>query len=86
VKNNRTAPITVEIQDQLPVSNNQEIEVTVDQISAAQHDLATGFLKWNFNIDPGKLQTVKMGYTVKYPKTVTLQFKKMKAVECPAFL
>jgi uncharacterized protein (TIGR02231 family) len=85
VKNNRNTPIAVEIQDQVPVSSNQEIEVTIDQISEAQHDIATGLLKWNFTIEPGKVQSVKLGYTVKYPKTVTLQFKKMKAMECPSF-
>jgi len=85
VKNNRNTSIAVEIQDQVPVSSNQEIEVTVDQISEAQHDIATGLLKWNFNIEPGKVQTVKLGYTVKYPKTVTLQFRKMKSINCPSF-
>ncbi|HNW69031.1 MAG TPA: DUF4139 domain-containing protein [Bacteroidales bacterium] len=85
VKNNRTTPIVVEIQDQVPVSSNQEIEVTIDQVSEAQHDIATGLLKWNFTIEPGKVQTVKLGYTVKYPKTVTLQFRKMKAINCPSF-
>ena len=85
VKNNRTTPIAIEIQDQVPVSSNQEIEVTIDQISQAQQDITTGLLKWNFNIEPGKVQSVKLGYTVKYPKTVTLQFKKMKAMECPSF-
>jgi len=85
VKNNRTTPIAVEIQDQVPVSSNQEIEVTIDQISEAQHDIATGLLKWNFTIEPGKVQSVKLGYTVKYPKTVTLQFKKMRAINCPSF-
>jgi len=85
VKNNRTIPISIQIQDQLPVSSNQEIEVTADELSDAAHNALSGLLEWSFTIDPGKVQTIKMGYTVKYPKNVTLQFKQMKAMECPSF-
>ncbi len=85
VKNNRNIPITVEIQDQVPISSNQDIEVTVDQISQAQQDMTTGLLKWNFIIDPGQLQKVKLGYTIKYPKNITIQEKKMRAINCPSF-
>ncbi len=86
IKNNHATPINIEVQDQLPVSSNQDIEVTVDQISNATHNPLTGFLDWNFVIDPGKVQTVKLGYTVKYPKNYTIPMKKMKQMESPRFL
>ncbi|HNW88888.1 MAG TPA: DUF4139 domain-containing protein [Bacteroidales bacterium] len=85
VKNNHTSPVSIEIQDQIPVSNNQEIEVTVDQISAAEHNPLTGILKWNYTIDPGKVQSLKIGYTVKYPKSYSIPMKKMRAQNCPSF-
>ncbi len=85
VKNNRSLPISIQIQDQLPVSNNQEIEVTADELSNAVHNVLSGLLEWSFTIDPGKVQTIKLGYNVKYPKNVKLQFKQMKAMECPSF-
>ncbi len=85
IKNNHAMPINIEIQDQLPVSNNQDIEVTPDELSGAVHTTLSGLLDWNYIIDPGKVKTIKLGYTVKYPKNVVLQFKKMKAVNCPSF-
>lgn len=85
VKNNRSSAIAIDILDQVPVSNNQEIEVTVDQTTGAELTPLTGMLKWTFNIEPGQTQTVKMGYTVKYPKTMNLQFKKTRSINCPSF-
>ncbi|MEI6123248.1 MAG: DUF4139 domain-containing protein [Bacteroidota bacterium] len=85
VKNNHNTPIAIEIRDQLPVSSNQDIEVTVDQISNATHDPLTGFLTWNLSIDASKVQTLKLGYTVKYPKNYTIPMKQMKVLECPSF-
>ena len=85
VKNNHATPINIEVRDQVPVSSNQDIEVSVDQISNAVLTSATGFLSWNFVIDPGKTQTVKLGYTVKYPKNYTIPMKQMRSIECPSF-
>ncbi len=85
VKNNRTSPVNIEIQDQIPVSNSQEIEITVDDVSAAEHNPLTGFLKWNYTIETGKVLSLKVGYTVKYPKSYSIPMKKMRALECPSF-
>ncbi|MEI6123249.1 MAG: DUF4139 domain-containing protein [Bacteroidota bacterium] len=86
VKNNHTTPIVIEIRDQLPVSSNQDIEVTVDEISGAIHNPLTGFLTWNLSIDAGKVQTLKLGYTVKYPKNYTIPTRQTKSMDCPKFL
>ncbi|HOY31952.1 MAG TPA: DUF4139 domain-containing protein [Bacteroidales bacterium] len=85
LKNNHATPVVIEIQDQIPVSNSQEIEVTIDEISGAEHNPLTGFLKWNFSIDPGKVLSLKTGYTVKYPKNYSIPMKKMRAQSCPSF-
>jgi uncharacterized protein (TIGR02231 family) len=87
VKNNRKSPINIEIQDQVPVSENDEIEITVDETSKADHNVLTGICKWNFNIEPDKSETMALQYTVKYPKNKTVQTKneKYKAKEAPAF-
>ena len=72
-KNNRKVPVSIEIQDQLPVSENSEIEVNVENISKAQHNVLTGILKWNFVIDPGKSETMQLAYSVKYPRNKSLR-------------
>ena len=56
------------LEDQVPVSNEKTIEVTVDEISGAERDEGTGKLKWNISLE--KMESVKktVAYTVAYPK------------------
>jgi uncharacterized protein (TIGR02231 family) len=56
------------LEDQVPVSNEKTIEVTVDEISGAERDEETGKLKWNISLE--KMESVKktVAYTVAYPK------------------
>jgi uncharacterized protein (TIGR02231 family) len=75
VKNNRKTPINIEIQDQVPVSENDEIEVIIDETSKAEYNILTGQCKWNFTIDPDKSESVNLQYTVKYPKNKAVQTK-----------
>jgi uncharacterized protein (TIGR02231 family) len=87
VKNNRKAPISIEIQDQVPVSENTEIEVSVDETTKADYNVLTGICKWNYTINPDKSESMSLQYTVKYPKNKTVHTKneRYKAVNCPSF-
>jgi len=87
VKNNRKTPINIEIQDQVPVSENDEIEVSVDETSKADYNILSGICKWNFTILPDKSENVSIQYTVKYPKNKTVQTKneRFKSINCPTF-
>jgi uncharacterized protein (TIGR02231 family) len=87
VKNNRKAPINIEIQDQVPVSENTEIEVSVDETTKADYNVLTGTCKWNFNIQPDKSENVNIQYTVKYPKNKTVPAKadEYRMKSCPSF-
>jgi uncharacterized protein (TIGR02231 family) len=68
VKNTRAKAITLEVEDQVPVSRNKEIEVDVLEISGAEHKKETGSLKWVFEMKPQETKTLKILYTVKFPK------------------
>jgi uncharacterized protein (TIGR02231 family) len=46
VKNNRKAPISIDLIDQLPISKQNEIEVEAIELSKADQDMATGKLTW----------------------------------------
>src|SRR6202007_1840749 len=46
VKNNRKAPVTMELNDQLPVSQNTDIVVESIELSKGQLDPVTGKKKW----------------------------------------
>jgi len=72
VKNNRKVPINIEILDQIPVSQNSDIEVSAVEISNALKNDLTGELKWNFKIEPAKAETIDLTFVVKYPKNKPL--------------
>jgi len=81
VKNNRKTAIDIDVIDQAPVSENSEIEVTVDDISNAEYNNLSGKLLWNYKlISDGKAQHF-FQYTVKYPrnKHINSSGKKYKA-------
>ena len=85
VKNNRKAPINIDIEDQLPVSQNSEIIVETIEISKAKKDDATGKLTWNYTIAPGEQQKIILTYSIKYPKNKVVKHKKFKTVSAPSF-
>jgi uncharacterized protein (TIGR02231 family) len=83
VKNNRKTPITIDIEDQLPVSQNSEIVVEVTELSKAKKDDATGKLTWTYTIPPGEQQKIILTYSIRYPKNKQVNtrkyYRKMKA-------
>jgi len=87
VKNNRKAPINIEIIDQVPVSENSEIEVFVEEISKADHYVLTGMLHWRYNIQPDQKQSFEMQYSVRYPRNKQVQTKssKQRTIYAPSF-
>lgn len=85
VKNNREIPIQLNLFDQVPISQDSEIEVTIDEISEANHNLTTGRLLWLVNLAPGESATYKLGFTIKYPKDKKITVNKYRAVYAPKF-
>jgi uncharacterized protein (TIGR02231 family) len=85
VKNNKTVPINIEIQDQIPVSLESDITVETDDLSGAQLDAPTGKLVWKTSLVAGSATTYKLGFSVKYPKNKAVQVRKYRTISCPDF-
>lgn len=68
VKNNRKGAIDIEILDQLPVSQDSDIEVSAEEISGAIKNDLTGELKWEFKVAPNESKKIDLRFNVKYPK------------------
>ena len=67
VKNTKYTAVTLNMEDQVPVSQNKEIEVSVNEISGADYDKKTGKLQWKLSLNPNEIKKIKMEYSVKYP-------------------
>ena len=68
VRNIKDSPIDITIDDQIPVSQTKEIEVTLIDRGSAEYNAETGKISWKLNIKPAENKTMRFVYTVKYPK------------------
>jgi uncharacterized protein (TIGR02231 family) len=72
VRNGHDFPIRVAIQDQLPVSENEEIQV--EMLPATTPPTATnvndkrGVLEWAFEAKPGEVKDIAFSWRVRWPK------------------
>ncbi|MDW7693814.1 mucoidy inhibitor MuiA family protein [Flammeovirgaceae bacterium SG7u.132] len=72
VKNNKSQAIDMVVLDQVPISTLEEIEVKIENLSNAKHNLETGEIKWDFTIQPSEKKEFELRYLVKYPKNRSL--------------
>lgn len=84
-KNNRDTPVRVDLYDQIPISQDSDISVTIDEISGATYNELTGQLSWLVSLNPGESKSIKIAFTLKYPKDKVIQVKKYRAVSAPSF-
>lgn len=68
IRNNKTIPVSIEVLDQVPISQNKEIEVEIEEMSGAQYIADYGRLLWKYDLAPGEVKKIRLIYSVKYPK------------------
>ncbi len=84
-KNNRKTDVGIQILDQIPISQTEEIEVKVLDISGAEHNLTTGELKWEFILKPGESKIMTLSFEIKYPKNKSLELEQKKSKQIRYF-
>lgn len=72
IRNGKKEKINLLLMDQIPLSRDKEIEVTLNNSDSAVLDKETGFLKWELEIAPGSKVSKSFDYTLKYPKKYTV--------------
>jgi len=68
IRNTKTEAIRISVEDQVPVSQNTQIEVTVPDTGGAAYNKQTGKLTWNLDIKPSETRKLLYKFEVKYPK------------------
>ena len=78
IRNAHDFPIKVAIEDQIPVSEVEDILVEMLQVSTppTTRDLRDrrGVLEWAFEAKPGENREIKFGWRVRWPKDKAVQF------------
>ena len=69
VRNTKNKPIDIIIEDQIPISQIKDIEVSLDEKTGnPEYKEEKGFLKWRVKLDAGATVKYQFQYTVKHPK------------------
>lgn len=68
LRNTKSIPVEVEIDDQLPVAYNKSISIEKIDLAGAKYDEKTGYLTWKIKLAPGETKKILFSYKVKYPK------------------
>ncbi|MDG1657853.1 MAG: DUF4139 domain-containing protein, partial [Crocinitomicaceae bacterium] len=68
VKNLKSKSIDIIIQDQLPVTQNADIEIAALELSKGDLDERTGIIEWKYTIKPKGKKDIIIKYKVKHDK------------------
>ncbi|MFN8395029.1 MAG: DUF4139 domain-containing protein [Bacteroidia bacterium] len=83
VANHHSTPISIQIQDQVPISSDKEVLVTIDEMGGAILEEKIGVLTWDMTLAPSETKTVEFGFSIKYPryKAVHIEYKQSRQME-----
>ncbi len=69
IGNYKKQPITIEVVDQIPKTNHEDVEVkllSTTPASLAEPD-ADGVMRWRLTVPPGQTKTIRFSYTIGRP-------------------
>ena len=72
VKNLKSRAIRIVVQDQIPITQNSDIEIEALETSRGKFNERTGMLEWEFTLKPKAEKDIKLTYEVKYDKDKNL--------------
>jgi len=68
VRNNQSGPITITLEDQIPVSRNSQIEVSLIDEGGSKFSPVNGKMVWELTLKPNESKRLVYQFEVKFPK------------------
>lgn len=68
IRNTKSEAIKITVEDQIPVSQNSQIEITTTDVGGAKYNKDSGKLLWEMSLQPNESKKVVYKFEVKYPK------------------
>ena len=68
LRNTKSENIKIIVEDQIPVSQNTQIEVALQDAGGAKYNKVTGKLLWELELKPNEVKKMTYKFEVKYPK------------------
>ena len=75
VKNTKNSVVDILIQERVPISRDESIEVEDVTYSKAEYNSKTGYITWKVQLQPNEKTTLSYSYTLKYPKNRVLNLR-----------
>lgn len=75
VKNNKKSAVEVIVYDQIPVSRQKDIEITLNNSDKSDYNAENGKLTWKVSLKAGESKKIKFDYTIKYPSNKVIEVK-----------
>lgn len=72
VRNTKKENIDLVVLEQFPVSNDKDISIEDKEASGAKVNNENGAVQWDLTLKSNELKTLKLNYSVKYPKDKTI--------------
>ena len=72
VRNTKKENIDLVVLEQFPISNDKDINIEDKEAGGAHINEETGAVQWDLTLKGNELKTLKMNYSVKYPKEKTI--------------
>lgn len=72
VRNTKDIPVTLELKDRIPVSQDESIEMRSSSFEGGKVEKETGIITWTLELTPGQSKTLRLEYELEYPKGKTL--------------
>mgnify|MGYP001208945461 CR=1 FL=1 len=70
VRNTKTQDIRIIIEDQFPVTANKDVDISDKEALESKIDKDSGIIRWDLNLKKSTEKTLKLSYSVKYPKNL----------------
>lgn len=68
IRNSKSEAVTITVEDQIPISTNEEIKVSSKDLNGGSLDKETGIITWELTLNPGETKNVRFSFDVEYPK------------------
>jgi len=68
IRNTKSEPIEINVEDQIPVSTDESIKISPKELSGGELEEQTGIINWRLNLKPNETKKLILNYQLEYPK------------------
>ncbi|MCK5846993.1 MAG: mucoidy inhibitor MuiA family protein [Bacteroidales bacterium] len=72
VRNNKSQEVNLFLQDQIPVTLLEDVDIKLNEKSGAIYNQKNGFLSWKLSLAPRYKKELNYDYQIKYPKDLII--------------